>query len=337
MRRRVCQVTEGPGNDSFLDIVANIVGILIILVMVTGVRAKQWPAEEPPQEVVPAAAAALENERAAELALRRDVQALMEQEQQIVAETAIQNEVRMRLATAVAGAEHQIESRRNRLDAASQEDFRLRRGLAESQSNLERLRGEIHFTLETDGAPMRVESYPTPLGKTVEGREIHFQLKGGRVAYIPLEALLNRFKQEAQRQMYKLRDLPEFTDTVGPEGGFRLRYTVVRRDLSPEMQIASGIGGGYGELERWTLIPAAGELGEPVDVALAEGSRFREVVASHSPQATTITIWTYPDSFAGFRRLKEELFRMGFATAARPLPEGTPIGGSPHGTKSAAE
>ena len=34
-----------PGHDSFLDIVSNIVGILIILVMVTGVRAKNYKPE----------------------------------------------------------------------------------------------------------------------------------------------------------------------------------------------------------------------------------------------------------------------------------------------------
>ena len=40
MRRRQKPNLEGPGQDSFLDIVANLVGILIILVMVVGVRAK---------------------------------------------------------------------------------------------------------------------------------------------------------------------------------------------------------------------------------------------------------------------------------------------------------
>ncbi|MCG8584461.1 MAG: hypothetical protein MI757_07100, partial [Pirellulales bacterium] len=43
MPRRATQHHEPPGNDSFLDIVANIVGILIILVMVVGVRVKHAP------------------------------------------------------------------------------------------------------------------------------------------------------------------------------------------------------------------------------------------------------------------------------------------------------
>src|SRR5438552_534521 len=50
-----------------------------------------------------------------------------------------------------------------------------------------------------------------------------------------------------------------------------------------------------------------------------------------------IAIWAYPDSFEEFRRLRKELYRMGYRIAGRPLPEGTPIGGSPDGSKSAAE
>jgi hypothetical protein len=50
----------------------------------------------------------------------------------------------------------------------------------------------------------------------------------------------------------------------------------------------------------------------------------------------TLRIWTYPDSFAEYGKLKEELHRLGYATAGRPLPKGVLIGGSDHGTKSSA-
>ena len=40
MSRGASIVDDMPGQDSFLDIVANIVGILIILVLVAGVRAR---------------------------------------------------------------------------------------------------------------------------------------------------------------------------------------------------------------------------------------------------------------------------------------------------------
>ncbi len=56
MSRRASQGEVGFGSDSFLDIVANIVGILIILIVIAGVRMSQAPvtvaenqAENPPQ------------------------------------------------------------------------------------------------------------------------------------------------------------------------------------------------------------------------------------------------------------------------------------------------
>ena len=48
MNRAHKQHAAEPGQDSFLDIVANLVGILIILVMVVGVRAKDALLEAAP-------------------------------------------------------------------------------------------------------------------------------------------------------------------------------------------------------------------------------------------------------------------------------------------------
>jgi hypothetical protein len=51
----------------------------------------------------------------------------------------------------------------------------------------------------------------------------------------------------------------------------------------------------------------------------------------------TITLWVYPDSFTLYRRLRDELVTRGFSVAARPLPTGMTIRGSPMGTQSAAQ
>ena len=110
-----------------------------------------------------------------------------------------------------------------------------------------------------------------------------------------------------------------------------------RKEITPEEAAITGYGGSYAQLQRWTLIPTSSRLGEPVEQALGEGSEFRRVLAACRPGRTAVTIWTYPDSFAAFRRLKQELYRLGLITAARPLPQGVPISGSPQGTKSAAE
>jgi hypothetical protein len=66
-------------------------------------------------------------------------------------------------------------------------------------------------------------------------------------------------------------------------------------------------------------------------------SEFATLVRSLDPNRATITIWVYPDSFQHYRAFKKYLFDRGFLTAARPLPEGHPIGGSPDGSRSAAE
>ena len=50
-----------------------------------------------------------------------------------------------------------------------------------------------------------------------------------------------------------------------------------------------------------------------------------------------MTAWVYADSFAEYRRLRKELYAAGYTVAARPLPEGELIGGSPRGTRSAAQ
>ena len=51
-------------------------------------------------------------------------------------------------------------------------------------------------------------------------------------------------------------------------------------------------------------------LGETADEALAPGSRFARVLANVTPE-TTVTLWCYPDSFETFRRVREELHRLG--------------------------
>jgi hypothetical protein len=91
------------------------------------------------------------------------------------------------------------------------------------------------------------------------------------------------------------------------------------------------------DLDRFVLVPVSEPLGEPLAAALQSNSEFRTLLAGYDPNRTTVTVWVYPDSFQDFRTLKAELYRLGYLTAGRPLPAGRPIGGSPEGTRSAAE
>lgn len=329
---------SNPGcHDSFLDVVTNIVGILIILVVVAGLRAKNAPlqASVVKDSRLEAAEEGLQKDLAAEQSVRRDIFRMAEQIRAVQREGLLRFQQREELSTLLSVLEHKLTEHREQLDAKAREDFDLARLLAEARQKLEQIERQRQQVETSDPEPILIENYPTPLSKAVDGDEAHFQLRGGRIAYIPLKRLLDRFKADAQRQIYKLMDLPELSDTVGPEGGFRLRYVMERESVPPEVQLQRGHGT-YAQLRQWSLIPVSSQLGEPMEAALADGSNFRQALASLRP-GTTVTIWVYPDSFAEFRQLRKELYRLNYPVAGRPLPDGTPIGGSPKGSKSAAE
>ena len=333
----VVEDTATAGHDSFLDIVANIVGILIILVMVAGVRVKNFSLNTAePNELIEQAEKALRDDQGLVDSVRDDVFKISGQLVDVERETRVRQVERDRLAVMVEAGRQNLEARRDQLDKASQAGFDLWNRIAEANFELGRIQRRQSQLEIAPARPTLVKSYPTPLSKTVDEDEAHFQLRGERVVYIPLDRLVEEFKADARRKIYKLKDLPEFAETVGPEGGFRLRYTMERKMVTPELAAATGLAGQYAQLKRWTLIPVSNDLGETVEEAFAEGSRFHTALARLSPK-TTITVWTYPDSFAGFRRLKERLYARGFRVAARPLPHGAPITGSPEGTKSAAQ
>jgi hypothetical protein len=341
MRRNRPTADDSPGQDSFLDVVANMVGILIILVTVVGVRAGQAPVDAPSPEPLepadPQARAQLAAARSAATSLEAEVHAVNADSTALRDEIAARRAERNRLATFIAAVKAELEGRRSALSAAGQRDFDLERSLVDARAKLQQLERQRADLAHAQPTSVQVQNLPTPIAKTVHGKEIHLQLRGGRLAIIPLEELLEEFQETARHKVYKLQSQNEVVDTVGPLGGFRLRYTLGRFDLSMDDQMSTGRSGSVVKLVRWDLLPVSSTLGEPIDDALAEQSSLRRLLATLNPSADTITVWTYPDSFSAFRRLKAELHAMRFATAGRPLPIGQPIGGSPEGTRSAAQ
>jgi hypothetical protein len=335
MRRPIHQNSEPVNGDSFLDIVASVVSIMIIMVVMEGTRIKKGPVKL----AMPASPAvtAFEQDLATEQSLRGDIVKASEEIGSVEQETVRRGMQRDMLATMAAAADEKIQQRRQQLDGARRTDFDLARNLSESRTQLEQVVSQREKAENSSAPPIVVESYPTPISRAVDGPEAHFLITNGRVVFVPVEPLLEQFQSQAKRQVYKLMDQPELTDMVGPVGGFRLRYTMERHDILPESGRDTGRGGSYARLQKWALIPASNDLGEPVRLALQEGSEFRQALAKILPGRTTITIWVYPDGFDAFRQIRKELYRLNYAIAARPLPPGQPISGSPEGSKSAAQ
>lgn len=344
-RRRNHTNDNAPGSDSFLDIVANMVGIMIILVMVVGVQAKDAFLAEPQPEATPPTVSLVSLEEDKELAENLDAkrQAVLLMKSQVdelaqvrattAGESALQLEVRKQLQELAVAAEHMIDEEKSKLDEEHQQNFDIRRQVETAREELEDL-AAARLAVENTTAPVvQLKHLPTPMAKTVFGKEEHFRLSGGRLVYVPLTQLVEEMKRQAQMKVYKLEQSPSVTETVGPVDGFTMKYGLIRR----RVEMSNGAVREFADLDGFVLVPSSPVMGEPVERALQQGSDFRNRLGQFEPNTTTITVWTYPDSFGDFRKVKDELYKLGFLTAGRPMPEGHPIGGSPQGSRSGAQ
>ena len=100
--------------------------------------------------------------------------------------------------------------------------------------------------------------------------------------------------------------------------------------------LQSGDGRTRVNVSRWTIEPVESLVDETFDEAIRPGSRYRQGIETAVPD-TVVTMWIYPDSFKGFAALREVAHGLQLRVAARPLPAGTPIVGSPSGSKSTAQ
>ncbi|MCA9165046.1 MAG: hypothetical protein R3C99_12450 [Pirellulaceae bacterium] len=343
---------EAPGQDSFLDIVANLVGILIILIMVIGMQAKtamvsakpqpganQTDAAQPDGPDEPAEDASsidVAGPKSAADAIQADINGieakLKEQEFEVEYRRRERNNIHLVMAT----VEQRLAELRAGLNDSQRDQLDLQTAIAAAEQQLRTL-ADAKRALETTAAtPKVIEHLPTPMAKTVFGKEYHFRLANGRLTYVPMDELVERLKSEAPDKLWKLKDSAQLTETIGPLDGFWLKYTLVRSDYAQPTRTGTAVQTRV-ELDHFTLVPVSDDLGEPFAVAMQPGSRFRGMLDGLDPKRATVTIWVYPDSFNEFRELKRTLFDRGFLTAGRPMPADMPIGGSPDGSRSAAQ
>jgi hypothetical protein len=174
------------------------------------------------------------------------------------------------------------------------------------------------------------------VARPVDGKEYHFEVRGDRVSPLDIEKLTELVKAEARLHLrMNVRGRP-FGGTVGPVGEFSMRY-----EMAPDlpMAVAEALGSreiSYG-LRGWEIVPESANRGETYERAREPMSSYARAVGRLNPSRATITFWIYPDGFALYRRLRDDLHARGFLVAARPLPEGMTIRGSPGGSLSAGQ
>lgn len=360
MSRRVPSEGEQFGSDSFLDIIANIVGILIILIMMSGLRVSRAPvprAEESAQmaAAMPAPAADAPEELSApespkslapaepspEL-LGRIEKLEAERTRLLATQTAVDDEGRAADNTRAA-LESRLGNVRRALEGAIAELRQTGAGMQRLAEEIDRRRTiaeRLHVELaqaESEASPVReLKHRVTPISRTVRGKELHFRLANNRVSPIPLDELIERVKSQIDRQKDWLAKFNRHEGEVGPVDGFSLSYVIQRQDLSTFDRIRAGQQLVRVAVTHWELKPQPGVRSESAMEALRSDSAFRRALLLAEPDAT-LTFWVYPDSFELYRKLQEVAHAEGFTVAGRPLPFGVPIAGSPQGSHSAAQ
>jgi len=340
-RNRNNEQTAAPGEDSFLDVVANLVGILIILVMVIGAQAHESWQKSAEMDVT--AQAELEKITQQSEKARREAGSM--QTENVELERLVKEE---ELSTKLLSAERdamqvailQLERKIEHFESEKSDDDRARLAaqneLAKRQLALDELQRKIAMASADESAPQTIEHYPSPIAKTVFGEELHFRLAGGKVAYVPMQELVGLVKSEIELKGRSLKSEQETSGTVGPIEGFRMQYLLSALEITRRVD-QYVVRQKVAQVEEVQLLPTRNDIGETLAAALADGGRFQQRITQADPHNTTISIWVYPDSYAEFRDLKDILAKRGFLSAAWPLPFGQPISGSPNGAHSAAQ
>jgi hypothetical protein len=347
-----------PGQDSFIDVVCNMVGILIVLVMIVGVRAsrpaefdaamapkktrppagveKQEEREEPEERLVDATSLTQEINEA--LAAKKELERETERMADLAVQAAATEARREHLLMLQTAVEQQIAERRAKLDEAGKTQFDVQRAIAEAEVKLTELTKEqISLASQTVDVE-EVECVPTPLAKTVEGDEIHVRIKRGMLAVVPSDALLEEVRARGGDYIRSgLRDRSSVEDVYGPIDGFRMRLTVKRHTVSVQGPPGVPMPPQTAVELQGVFLPISEDIGQPIDQALLPTSTFMRQLKSRRSTSPAVTAWVYPDSYAELRTLKRAMWEAGVALAIRPLPHGQPIIFSTSGSKSSAQ
>ena len=219
-RSRLRAGTDEPGQDSFLDIVANLVGVLIILLVVVGAQAgAAWNvAKSDPESIVRLETLQSEVKHARELEhkVRLDNHEL---EQKIRVEKQLTNQrkaTRDEMLVKLQLAQKLLDERRDQLDVKLRKRVMDEAAVASLQLKISELNTQASALNVVKPAAEVIEHYPTPIAKTVFRDEVHFRLAGGRLAHVPLEALTDLMQTDWDIKQEKLSKSPTILETVGP-------------------------------------------------------------------------------------------------------------------------
>lgn len=344
------QITTG--QDSFLDIVANLVGILIILVVVVGAQASaSWVHSSPREDLV----SEIEELKKSETRLGETVKKLQLDNEALGEQQAKEN----RLSAALTDQRHAAlirlevleqkleEARKTRIekiaviDAAAAVEFEKKQDFESQQQQLADELAELNresnaISYSNQSKTEVIKHFPNPIAKTIFSDEVHFCLNNGRLSYVPMSELITVMRSEWKLNAERLSRVDQAIEVVGPVLDYRMQYELVvqtnydRTSGGMTAQKKVSFAG-------FRLLPSSPLIGETIEVALRADSNFQKRLAGLEPRRTTVSIWVYPNDFESHAVLKKWIYENGFQMASWPLDHGKRISGGPTGFKTSAQ
>jgi hypothetical protein len=351
MRRRRSEIEFG--FDSFLDLVANVVGIILRLILVAWVGARSYKAIVPQTPLPPLPAliepAPLPEPTDPRIPLLAQRERDLDEQRRRIEQTEqhrllVEEELRRmrRDIDALRAAREKIRAEKQQVGSVADQQQQslgvLKLTMAELQQRSAKLLAELEKLRATKPVGKQL-LYRAPISAAVQTEELMFECRQNRVALIDTGAMLAEIKRELRAKGELLKTQWQVSATTQPVGAFRLRYQVEReRGTFDAPGTTPPESGTYRyAVTGWQVEPLRDERGEPADRALQEGSMFRRLIDHLDARETVVTLWVYPDSFGLYRRLRDYLHDRGVVVAGRPLPQGQPIASSRHGTRSGGQ
>ena len=304
-RRRLPKPRENFSFDSFLDVVANVVGIIIRLILVVWVGARSYTklADQRLTDALPALTAleVKETDEPVYHVMQEEHRQLKQLESELLQELRLvqrERDVQRELEPGEKASASQVAALQEAKDRAKTAGTReaaefnqAALSTEELQTRCRKLSEQIR-TLQLQPVARRVLHYRTPVSKAVQGDEYHFELRNGRVSFVDVFGLLAELPDHRDEIERQLQSNWQITGQLGPIGSFQMIFTVER-----ERGMIDSLGGEkpgtvhgfhYG-LASWQIQPVARIAARP-SPSSATGLGVSEIT-DKLDAAAAVTFW----------------------------------------------
>jgi hypothetical protein len=330
MRRAVEEDGDDiPGGDSFMDIVANIVGILVLLVVVVGVRAGR-------AIIVPETVVAEDTETTEALktklsdivrqayAEQSEITELADKVASTVDEAGRREAIRESAVLYNTTLRAELDEARKSLNEGDQRSLDSHNAIAQAQLKLDRLTREQVALASVAPEPNAeiVEVAPTPIVNGEAEELISFRLQKGRLIYVPLNELAKDLSKSIHIPTLIDPAKPVVTrETIGPIEGF-----VGEAEIGWSIRSAGGRVGPLPVLNMLRLREVTPMRGEEPEQAFSPGGYVSSRIELLDPKFIVIQLYVYADSFDSSAAVANRFRERGFRVAQFLKTDGSPIG-----------